>query len=683
MSNTDGDFPELLRLDSSTESPSLRSVHPSRSQPLEQDPPGTCDPRQDEVTVSVPAEGGSEQLPPVPPPYTAVAPALRDDEPDSASRFVHRHSFGERVSQEGLLSGDEMGRQKHQADRKRADRPGSTASSPRIQNGHMPAGGDSHLELRRKDVSSDSLDSPTLGAQTERLIGRESFSLDDEPPPTPDRRSHGFWELPVQERRNFVLLVLLYFLQGIPIGLAGGSVPFLLKSHLSYSQIGIFSLAAYPYSLKLLWSPIVDAMWSRRIGRRRSWILPIQMLSGMGMIWLGGRAEKMMEEAGAEGGRGVWSFTGWWFFLVFMCATQDIAVDGWALTLLSPRHLSYASTAQTVGLTAGSFLSHTVFLAFNSKDFANHWFRSTDQPQGLITLGGYLTFWGWSYLFVTLGLGLLKREDKTTVRDGIAEVYQLMWKILQLKNIQTFIVLHLIAKIGFQANEGVTNLKLLEKGFSQEDLALTVLIDFPFEIALGYYAGKWSYKYPPMHLWCWAFIGRLTAAVFAQGVVMVFPKEGVTTWYLLLVIFENIFSTFMSTVQFVAISAFHAKIADPTIGGTYMTLLATVSNFGGTFPRFFVLKLVDIFSAATCVPPTTRPDGLKGTLVTAAFSCVAEAEKQRCADGGGRCDVHRDGYYITNVACVLLGAVTFWAFIWPAALKLQALPLRAWRQGSS
>lgn len=56
---------------------------------------------------------------------------------------------------------------------------------------------------------------------------------------------------------------------------------------------------------------------------------------------------------------------------------------------------------------------------------------------------------------------------------------------------------------------------------------------------------------------------------------MVFPKEGVQGWYLLTVIASHIFSTFTSTVMFVAISAFHARIADPAIGGTYMTLLAT------------------------------------------------------------------------------------------------------------
>ncbi|EOD46042.1 putative acetyl-coenzyme a transporter 1 protein [Neofusicoccum parvum UCRNP2] len=539
---------------------------------------------------------------------------------------------------------------------------------------------DNLLGQRRKHGGPDS---PSTASQASHLMSRDSFTLDNDPMQAmthdEEASSKGFSELPKKDQKNFLLLVLLYFLQGVPMGLAGGSVPFLLKAHLSYSQIGVFSLASYPYSLKLLWSPIVDAIWTPKVGRRKSWILPIQTLSGFGMLWLGARAEKMMIDAGADGGAGIWNFTWWWFFLVFMCATQDIAVDGWALTLLSSENLAYASTAQTVGLTAGQFLSYTVFLAFNSPDFANKWFRAIPKEEGVMTLGGYLTFWGWAYLAVTLALALMKREEKTRNNDGISEVYKVMGGILKLKNIQTFIVIHLIAKIGFQANDGVTNLKLLDKGFSQEDMALTVLIDFPFELSLGYYAGKWSQTYPPMQLWCWAFVGRLFAAAFAQFVVMIFPENGVTTWYLLIVIVEHVFSTFMNTVMFVAISAFHAKIADPVIGGTYMTLLATVSNLGGTFPRFFILKFVDFFTVATCVPPTKPPAELKGDLVTSAFSCALEADKHRCIDGGGACNIEHDGYYIVNVLCIIVGVLTFWGFIKPAALKLQALPLRAWR----
>ena len=78
-----------------------------------------------------------------------------------------------------------------------------------------------------------------------------------------------------------------------------------------------------------------------------------------------------------------------------------------------------------------------------------------------------------------------------------------------------------------------------------------------------------------MRLWCWGFVGRLVAAVFAQMVVSVFPADGVQPWYMLTVIISHVFSTFTNTVMFVAVSAFHARVADPVIGGTYMTLLAT------------------------------------------------------------------------------------------------------------
>lgn len=105
----------------------------------------------------------------------------------------------------------------------------------------------------------------------------------------------------------------------------------------------------------------------------------------------------------------------------------------------------------------------------------------------------------------------------------------------------------------------------------------------------------------------------------------------------------------------------------------------SVSNLGGTFPRFFILKLVDVFTVATCNPSSTGTVDLKGSSLTIPFSCVAEAEKHRCTAGGGSCDIVRDGYYITNVVCVIIGVVTFWGYIRPAAMKLQALPLRAWR----
>lgn len=56
---------------------------------------------------------------------------------------------------------------------------------------------------------------------------------------------------PKNDSFNIVLLVVLYLLQGIPLGLSFGSVPYLLKSKLNYSDLALFSLSSYPYSLKV------------------------------------------------------------------------------------------------------------------------------------------------------------------------------------------------------------------------------------------------------------------------------------------------------------------------------------------------------------------------------------------------------------------------------------------------
>lgn len=74
----------------------------------------------------------------------------------------------------------------------------------------------------------------------------------------------------------------------------------------------------------------------------------------------------------------------------------------------------------------------------------------------------------------------------------------------------------------------------------------------------------------------------------------------------------------------------------------------SVSNLGGTFPRYFVLKFVDYFSKATCIPPSASLKGLEGVLITQAFSCVQEAEKHRCIAGGGVCKQERDGMFLPH-----------------------------------
>lgn len=509
--------------------------------------------------------------------------------------------------------------------------------------------------------------------------------------------SHGLRDLPQKDQEALLLLVILYMLQGIPVGLAFGTMPFLLKANLSYSDIGIFMLCTYPYSLKLLWSPIVDTVFVREwripltsvtlsLGRRKSWIVPIQLVIGAMLAFLAVHVDALVLSETPN----IYLITGLFFALIFMAATQDIAVDGWALTLLSEQNVGYASTAQTIGVNIGYFMSFTVFLALNSTEFGNKYVRSVPQNYPLLSLSAYLQYCSATFFLVTLWLLFFKKEGtegRHSTDMGVKQAYAIMGRICRLKHVQHLMLVHLIAKIGFQANEAVTGLKMVERGLGKEDLAFAVLIDFPFQLVFGYLAALWSKGDRALYPWLYAFVARLALAAVSMAIVhgMPIPPAAVSSSYFLVIIVSTVLGSFASTVQFVGISAFHTQIADPLIGGTYMTLLNTVSNLGGTWPRYFVLKLVDYLSVSECLPPpevgTKRVREIMGHAHAqpALSECLSEAGKAHCHAIGGTCHIIRDGYYWTNTLCVIAGALTLATIILPICRRLQTIPPAAWR----
>ncbi|MDI9682326.1 MFS transporter, partial [Burkholderia cenocepacia] len=42
--------------------------------------------------------------------------------------------------------------------------------------------------------------------------------------------------------------------------------------------LAFLPLVGLPWVVKFLWAPVVDNRWSPRIGRRRSWMLPMQTI---------------------------------------------------------------------------------------------------------------------------------------------------------------------------------------------------------------------------------------------------------------------------------------------------------------------------------------------------------------------------------------------------------------------
>eukprot|EP00003_Mantamonas_plastica_P000600 TRINITY_DN1047_c2_g1_i2.p1 TRINITY_DN1047_c2_g1~~TRINITY_DN1047_c2_g1_i2.p1 ORF type:complete len:350 (-),score=81.69 TRINITY_DN1047_c2_g1_i2:156-1154(-) len=187
------------------------------------------------------------------------------------------------------------------------------------------------------------------------------------------------------------------------------------------------------------------------------------------------------------------------FTLVFLAATQDIAVDGWAITMLSHKNKGYGATCQTIGLNVGYFLSFTIFLALNSPEFCNAYIRTANNQmaEGIWTLGGFMRFWGYTFIVLTFVLWFFKKEELSVTEQShklssVIKVYKQMWSVIRLPNMIELIMVLLLARVGFVATDSIAALKLIEKGFRKEDMALIVLMQFPVDILFAILSGRWS-----------------------------------------------------------------------------------------------------------------------------------------------------------------------------------------------
>jgi len=118
--------------------------------------------------------------------------------------------------------------------------------------------------------------------------------------------------------------------------------------------------------------------------------------------------------------------------------------------------------------------------------------------------------------------------------------------------------------------------------------------------------------------------------------------------------------------------AFFTQIADERIGGTYITFLNTVSNFGGTYPKFFIFYFVDKLTIQGC----KSKDG----NIVKWWDYWSGCDASKCAEElHGTCSKILDGYYVIAVVCLIVGLVNYKLFYRKQVEELQAVPREQWR----
>eukprot|EP00871_Galdieria_phlegrea_P001239 jgi/Galph1/2115/GphlegSOOS_G782.1 len=466
-----------------------------------------------------------------------------------------------------------------------------------------------------------------------------------------------------KELTSLALLTSLYFLQGLPMGLMVGSIPFMLQEKASYTQIGVFSLATYPYSLKLLWSPLVDSYYSKRIGRRRTWIIPVQLLCGISLIILGRKIQYWVEQVQ------VIPLTSVCFLLVLLIATQDIAVDGWALSMLSKNYLGYASTCQSLGITSGFFTSFTGFVALNDASFCNVYIRHIIGGEGpVLTLDQILRLTGSLYLCLTVLLVVSRREDPPAKNSPqkLSRSFYHLYRLLQLSSLRSLIAVLLLGKVAFAVHDNVYSLKLLERGFRRQDLAFIAVFQLPFQLVGTIVISRWCTLKRPLFPYILGYKIRLFLIIPFILLIAVVDNFETPVYFALVMLLNILYHIASDVLMFVSMGAYFARISDENMGGTYLTLLNTLQNLGGTWPKMLALFLVDQLTWKNCMSETeegistvlckTWVDGIENLI---AYSAVADCTYL--------------GFYLASMLCLIIGFILM-PWIENQIRKLEGLP---------
>ena len=154
-------------------------------------------------------------------------------------------------------------------------------------------------------------------------------------------------------RRALWELVALYAAEGIPYGFFAQGLPVHFRQQgESLSKIGLLGLLYLPWALKALWAPWVDTHYIKAFGRRKTWMVGTQL----GLVILTAVMAVLLQSHG---------LTSLWPLVVLvnvLAATQDIAVDGYAVSTLTEKTRGLGNAIQVCGYKGGMLLGGGVLL---------------------------------------------------------------------------------------------------------------------------------------------------------------------------------------------------------------------------------------------------------------------------------------------------------------------------------
>ena len=149
------------------------------------------------------------------------------------------------------------------------------------------------------------------------------------------------------------VVIVLYLAHALPLYFYNVALPAILRHQgVDLRWIGMLSLLYIPWAFKFFWAPLIDRIYIKKLGKRKTWLLFTQIALVLGVLVL----------AFTQFSYGLTVFVVVGLWISTFAATQDIAIDGYTVETFSESDYRLGSMAQSIGGALGSMLAGAVIL---------------------------------------------------------------------------------------------------------------------------------------------------------------------------------------------------------------------------------------------------------------------------------------------------------------------------------
>jgi len=350
-------------------------------------------------------------------------------------------------------------------------------------------------------------------------------------------------------------LLFLGFSSGLPFNLTS-KIPlqaWLTQEGVSTAAISAFSLVGIPYSLKFLWSPLLDRFVPPFLGRRRGWLVITQI----GIILA---IAAMSFQRPSTGLQALAITAG---IVAFFSASQDILVDAYRTDILTTRERGPGASIFILGYRISLIVTGSIALFLADK---MSW-------PGVYLLMSLLMLLG---LFTSIKAP--EPTSETHIPQNLRAAFQLPFLEFFQRNGVTrgiFILLFIIIyKLGDSLLRNVATPFLLDKGlhFTQSELALPNGLGL-FAVIIGTLAGGSIMAKIGINRALWIF-----ALIQALGNLTYFALALSGKNFPLMLSAINI-ENFCAGLEAAAFMAFLMSLCHPSFSATQYALLSSLQGF--------------------------------------------------------------------------------------------------------